>query len=502
MNKKNLLEVIDISKSFEGVQALSKVSFGIKKGEVLGICGENGAGKSTLIKCLSGVYKPDSGTIRFNGEEITIPDENAALRLGISVIYQELSVVNELDIAQNIYIGRLPTNRNGFINFKKLHNDALNITKRLGLQYCTKTLVGSLNVSAKQMVEIGKAISRNCKVLIMDEPTSSLGTTETKKLFDIIKKLKEQNYAIIYISHHMEEIFEITDRVLVLRDGRVIDDKSIDKWDTDSLVLSMVNRSISNQFPSKSYNSIDKGEPILKVEGITNKYIHDVTFSIQKGEIVGLAGIVGAGRSEVLKSIYGAYRIDYGKIKINGREVKINHPKDALAAGLTFLPEDRKNDALCLLASVRQNMLLPYHKKVSKLFFVDIKKMKQIAKDGVNKFRIKTPSIEQPVIKLSGGNQQKVILARITYVKPYVYMLDEPTRGIDVNVKQEIYKEIIKMAESGSAVLLVTSELPELIGLADRILVMRNRTIVAELKKNEISKERIMYYATGGGSLA
>jgi len=497
--EEKLLEVRNLSKRFPGVLALDQIDFDLYKGEVLGICGENGAGKSTLIKCLSGVYQPSGGTIKFQGKEVSIGNEEDGIALGISVIYQELSVIKELDIAQNVFLGRLPHHKSGWIDFKKLNYDAKEIMDHIGLNFNIKTQVEDISISAQQMVEIGKAISRNPKVLIMDEPTSSLGTDDIDRLFRLIEKLRSEGYGIIYISHHMEEIFRITNRVFVLRDGKGIATRRVEDWDVSSIVHAMVNRDVNSQYPKKSFDSINRDDcPALEVKGLTNRYVHDISFSIRKGEIVGLAGIVGAGRSEVLKSVFGAYYVNKGEIKINGKNAKIRHPKDALKRGIGFLSEDRKHDMLCLMDSVRINYVLPYFHAFSRRFIVSKRKIDKATKLAIERYEIKTPSMEQMIIQLSGGNQQKVLIARVTYGKPDIYFLDEPTRGIDVSVKQEIYKEIISMAENGSAVVLVTSELPEIIGLSDRVLVMRNHTIEAELTGNQISQEIIMSYATGG----
>ena len=499
MPNAQLLEVRGLTKIFPGVTALDNVDVELYEGEVLGICGENGSGKSTLIKCLSGVYQPSSGTIKFMGKEVQINNENDGLELGISVIYQELSVIRQIDIAQNVFLGRLPQYPGGLINLKQLHEDAAKILKHIGLHKKTTTAVGDLTISAQQMVEIAKAISRHPKVLIMDEPTSSLGADDTERLFELIKELRNEGYGIIFISHHMEEIFKITDRVFVLRDGKGIDVRPIGEWNVASIVRAMVNRDIGDQFPKKSFDSIaHEGPPVLEVDGLNNRYVKDISFNLRKGEILGLAGIVGAGRSEVLKSVFGYYHNNKGTIKVDGKEMKIKHPKDAIRAGIGYMSEDRKQDMLSLLDTVWKNYSMPYFTQFSKLGLVNEKKIKISAQESVERYSIKTPSLERPVVQLSGGNQQKVIFARITHGQPNIYFLDEPTRGIDVNVKQEMYREIIRLAEEGNAVVLITSELPELLGMADRILVMRHHTIVAELLQEQINEETVMHYATGG----
>ncbi len=493
-----LLEVKGLSKRFPGGLALDKVSFELREGEILGICGENGAGKSTLIKCLSGVYQPTEGEIWIQGEKVCIEREETGLELGISVIYQELSVVPDLDIAQNLFLGRLPHGKTGRIERKKLHQEAKQILDRIGLSVDTDTLASELSISEQQMVEIGKAVSRNPRILIMDEPTSSLGADDTERLFQLMKELKEAGYGILFISHHMEEIFHITDRVLVLRDGKKIEVRNTACWDVDRLVFAMVNRDVSSQYPKKKAGVIRQGAPALLVKDLTNAFVHDINFSVRHGEILGLAGVVGAGRSEVLKSLFGAFRWGKGEIQINGKERKIRTPMDAWREGMVFLSEDRKHDMLCLMDTVKMNYTLPYFRQFARRGFVQKKKMKVAMEQAISKYQIKMSSMEQMAVELSGGNQQKVLMARMTYGNPDIFLLDEPTRGIDVSVKQDIYQEIIRLAEEGHAVVLVTSEMPELLGLADRVLVMNHRTISAELKKEEMAEESIMYYATGG----
>ncbi|WP_434311021.1 sugar ABC transporter ATP-binding protein [Hominifimenecus sp. rT4P-3] len=493
-----LLEVKGLSKKFPGVLALDHVSFELHEGEILGICGENGAGKSTLIKCLSGVYQPTTGEIKVQGQTVRIENEEKGLELGISVIYQELSIVPDLDIAQNLFLGRLPHGPGGWIEGKTLHQAAAETVKRIGLAVDTDTLANEISISEQQMVEIGKAIVRNPKILIMDEPTSSLSADDTERLFQLMEELKAEGYGILFISHHMEEIFRITDRIMVLRDGKTIETRDTKDWDVDRLVFAMVNRDVSSQYPKKKDGVIREDIPALEIKELSNAYVQDISFSVRHGEILGLAGVVGAGRSEVLKSLFGVYRWGKGQIFIDGKEKKIRSPRDAWKEGVVYLSEDRKHDMLCLMDTVHTNFILPYFRHFAKRGFVQKKKTRQAMEQAAKKYQIKMSSMEQMAVELSGGNQQKVLMARITYGEPGIFLLDEPTRGIDVSVKQEIYREIIRLAEAGHAVVLVTSELPELLGLADRVLVMNHRRIAAELKKDEMGEESIMYYATGG----
>ena len=492
------LEVCGLSKRFPGVLALDQVSFTLHAGEILGICGENGAGKSTLIKCLSGVYQPTEGEIRIQGEKQKIENEEKGLELGISVVYQELSIVPDLDVAQNIFLGRLPSDLLGRIQKDRLHQEAERITQRIGLKAATTTLAGELSISEQQMVEIGKAISRNPRILILDEPTSSLGADDTERLFQLLQSLKREGYGIIFISHHMEEIFRITDRVLVLRDGRGIEERDTSQWNVNSLVFAMVNRDVDSQYPKKKEGSIQKGTPALEIEGLSNAYVHNISFSVRHGEILGLAGVVGAGRSEVLKTLFGVYPWNQGTMRIDGQEKRIRSPHDAWREKIVYLSEDRKHDMLCLMDSVRMNFIMPYLKQFAPHGFVRKQDTQKAMREAADKYQIKMHSMEQLAVQLSGGNQQKVLMARITYGTPEIFLLDEPTRGIDVSVKQEIYREIIRLAEEGHAIVLVTSELPEMLGLADRVLVMNHHTIAAELEKEQMEEETVMYYATGG----
>ncbi len=476
---------------------MDDVSLSLYPGEVLGICGENGAGKSTLIKILTGLYQPNSGTIEFEGKEVRL-NAIRARELGISAIYQELTIVPELSLAENLFLGHPPTHGNGMVDYKKLYADSREILEELGLGYAPDQVkAGELGLGAQQLIEVGRAVGRKAKVLIMDEPTSSLSHQDTQRLYGLIRRFREQGYGIIFISHHMEEIFEITDRVAVLRDGKVIDVRPTSQWTVDDLVFAMVNRRVDQQFPSKS-SSAKPGEVILELKNVSNRKVHNINLQIRAGEIVGIAGVNGAGRTELLKTIYGFYPYTQGEMYFRGKPFREKSIRKVLDAGIVMVSEDRKREGLILGQDCQQNIALSHYRELSRLGVVSEKRMRQMAKEGVRKYDVKTPSLAKETGKLSGGNQQKLILARVTYGNPVLFLLDEPTRGIDVAVKMEMYRQMIAFAEAGAAVLMVSSELPEVLGLADRILVMHERTVVADIPKESATSELVMNYATGG----
>lgn len=489
-----LLEFKNISKSFPGVKALQNVDFSLYSGEILGLSGENGAGKSTLIKILGGVHQPDEGSVLLEGKPVSIKGISDGFSNGVSIIYQELSLVPELSVAENIYLGAVPRHA-GKIDFKKLYSDTERILSTLGLDLSPKTKVGSLTISACQLVEIGKALARDAKILVMDEPTSSLGRDDAQRLFLTMKSLKEQGYAIIYISHRLEELFEICDRITVLRDGKVVETRPTAEWDTDSLVFAMVNRRIEQFYPKAE---IPIGEQLLRVENLENDYIRSADLTLCSGEIVGIAGLMGSGRSELLKTICGALAMKGGSILVQGNVCKIHSPHDALSYGIALVPENRKEEGLVLNSTVKENIVLSVLWRIAKLFLIKRSTINSTAENAIDLFNIKTPSRNQRVVKLSGGNQQKIIFARIAESKPKILLLDEPTRGIDIGSKVEIYNKIMSFAEAGAGVLLVSSDMSEVLGLSDRIYVMREGEIVAQVNTAETSSKEIMDYATGG----
>jgi ribose transport system ATP-binding protein len=486
------LEMLGIVKDFPGVRALDAVDFSVSLGEVTALVGENGAGKSTLMKVLTGVYTRDAGKILIHGEDAKIVDTASAIHLGISMIYQELNLIPTLDIAENIFLGR-EMKKNGFVDKKAMHLQAKKIIELVGLHIDTRTLVKHLSTVQKQMIEISKALSVNAQLIIMDEPTSSLTETETDLLLRIVKELKKQNVAIIFITHRMKEIFQIADKVAIMRDGKMVTTLDADKTDTNEVVHHMVGRNIDTLFAKEE---AEISGVVLEVEGISTKaLLKDVSFSVCKGEILGFAGLVGAGRSEVMRAIFGIDKKERGVIKVNGKEVEIHNTVDALANKIGFLPENRKEQALILNMNVRENITLACLKSLSKFYFLDKKKEVEVSNDFIDKMRVKTPSMEQKIKNLSGGNQQKVAISKWLATDSKVLILDEPTRGIDVGSKKEIHSLMSKLAQQGVAIIMISSELPEILGMSDRIIVMHEGRVKGNLTREEASQERIMQVA-------
>lgn len=494
-----LLKVEGISKSFPGVQALHDVQFELNRGEVLTLVGENGAGKSSLMKILSGIYTKDSGRIVFEGEEVDITSPLQAQHLGISIIHQEMNLMPDLTIAQNIYIGREP--RAGFF----LAENALNrktseLLARLGIDLDPRQKVGELTVAKQQMVEIAKALSFNAKVLIMDEPTSALTEAETETLFRLIEQLKASGTGIIYISHRMEELKRLADRVTVLRDGEYIGTLERDEIDVPTIIEMMVGRHIDEGArPEAAEHARD--QVVLKVEGLsTRQLLRDVSFELHRGEILGFAGLMGAGRTEVARALIGADPSDGGDVQINGTAVKIKQPADAVRHGVGYLSEDRKQLGLMLEQDVNFNIQLASLRNYMNPAGVMLDgKGRQASREYVKSLRIKTPSINQTTKLLSGGNQQKVVIAKWLARDCDILIFDEPTRGIDVGAKEEIYKLLQDLAAQGKSIIVISSELPEVLRLAHRIVVMANGRVTAVLPNEEASQAKIMQYATHAG---
>ena len=488
------LELDCICKSFPGVKALKNVKFTLCPSEIVGLAGENGAGKSTLIKILGGVHQPDEGTIDIYGKRHTISDTHVGIRLGISIIYQELSLVPELSIAENLFLGAVP-HKNGAIDYKTLYENSKKILETLGLDISPRAKVGGLGISTQQLVEIGKALARDAKILIMDEPTSSLGREDAQRLFQTMRNLRQKGYGILFITHRLDELFGVTDRITVLRDGEVIETRATSDWTMDALVFAMVNRKIDQFYPKRP---IQIGETVLTAVNLQNKLIRNVNFSAKAGEIIGIAGLMGSGRTELLKTLYGVNKLQKGHIELNGRTFKISSPQIALSRGIAMVPENRKSEGLILDNTVKENIVLSVLKKISRFSVIRRASINRIADVAVDYFEIRTPSRNQIVSRLSGGNQQKIVFARISEVGPKILLLDEPTRGIDIGSKVDIYKKILDFAEEGAAILFVSSDLTEILGMTDRVLVMKEGTMVAELKTSEADSVIIMDYATGG----
>ncbi|NLM11647.1 MAG: sugar ABC transporter ATP-binding protein [Clostridiaceae bacterium] len=492
-----LLEMRNISKHFPGVQALDDVTFKVKRGEIHALVGENGAGKSTLMKVLLGIIQPDKGEIILKGERVKIYNPRIALSLGLSMIHQEISLVPERTVAENIWLGREPTlKRVGFLKWSELFSKTEKLLKELDLIINPKQKVSSLNVAGMQMVEIARAVSYNSDLIIMDEPTSALSEKEVEKLFNIIRSLKEKGTSVIYISHKLDEIFKIADRVTALRDGQYIGTSDITQVDHQTLISMMVGREIKNIFPKKQ---IEIGNTVMEVKGISRKgAFEDISFSVRKGEILGIAGLMGAGRTEVVRAIFGIDPIDSGSIFIDNEKVKIDSPKKAIKLGIGLVTEDRKKYGLALCRSVKENISMANMDKFCKLSFISRKKELKACQEMIRLLSIKTPSHKQTVSSLSGGNQQKVVLANWLQTQPKILILDEPTRGIDVGAKSEIHKLMTQFAEEGMAIIMISSELPEILGMSDRILVMHEGRVKGEFSRDEASQEKILACAVGG----
>ncbi|MGG6099373.1 sugar ABC transporter ATP-binding protein [Pantoea allii] len=488
------LEAEGISKFFPGVKALNNVSLRVRSGTVHALMGENGAGKSTLMKCLIGIYRPDQGTIKIKGEPVQFRDTMDALRSGISMIHQELNLVPHMTVAENIWLGREPV-KFGFIDHAQLNKETQALLNRLNIKLKADSMVGELSIASQQMVEIAKAVSWNSDIVIMDEPTSALTETEVAHLFTIIRDLRQQGKAIIYISHKMDEIFAITDEISIFRDGNWVGSDITSEYTRQSLITKMVGRELTQLFP-KFNNAI--GEEVLTVRNLTCKdRFSEVSFSVRRGEILGVAGLVGAGRSEVMETLFGMTHFDSGEILIDGVPVTIDSPSAAIEKGMAFLTEDRKKSGLFLVLSVLENMSIVNMPEYSgKSGFVSHVKMAQDCMDQIRRLNIKTPTMDQIINNLSGGNQQKVLIARWLLAQPKILILDEPTRGIDVGAKAEIYRLISELANRGVAIIMVSSELPEILGMSDRIMVMHGGRITGILNKEEADQETILSLAS------
>jgi ABC-type sugar transport system ATPase subunit len=492
-----ILEAEHIDKRFPGVHALDDVSLTVIQGEVHAVVGENGAGKSTLMKILAGAYSPDRGAIRVDGDAVTIESPRAAQELGIITIYQELSLVDALSVGENVFLGDLPT-RPGTswqVDWPTVWSRSTELLDRVGLHVDPETPVRKLSVAQKQMVEIARALARNVRVLILDEPTSSLTERETEKLFEIIALLKNRGVGIIYISHRLGEVFRIAQRVTVLRDGVMVGGLAVQDATEDLLVRMMVGRDLSRLFPEARASDA----PVrLEVRGLSRRgVLHDVSLSLRGGEIVGLAGLVGAGRTELARCLFGADSISEGEILLDGAKVDIRSPGHAVDLGIALVPEDRKLQALIMGMGVRENLSLPVLDRLGSPLVPSRRRERALASDYIKSLRIRTPHMEQRVSALSGGNQQKVVIARWLATKPKVLILDEPTRGIDVGAKAEVHALIARLAEQGVAILMISSELPEILGMSHRILVMRSGRIVADIPREDATEELIMAAATG-----
>jgi len=493
----SLLSMQHITKRYPGVLALDDVHFELEPAEVHVLIGENGAGKSTLMKILSGAERKDAGEIFIEGNEVEITSPRGAQQLGIIMIYQELNLVPQLSVAENIFLGKEPTRKARFIDWKMLYTQARELLNRLGSDVSERAIVSGLSVAQQQIVEIAKALSSKAKIMVMDEPTAALTTKEVTDLFKLIRWLKAQGISVIYISHRLEELFEIGDKVTILRDGKWIDTKRVSEVDKPELIRKMVGRELTQEFPKKQFK---RGREVLRVEHISRKdFLRDVSLSVYQGELLGIAGLVGAGRTELARVIFGADRKDGGEIYLDGNRLEIESPLDAIRNGIALLTEDRNRQGLILDMTVSENITLSNLSALTKRSFISREKERNVVSGFVQNLRIKTPSIKQIVRNLSGGTRQKVVLARWLFTESKIIIFDEPTRGIDVGAKLEIYQLINDLIERGIAVVMISSELPEIIGMCDRIAVMCRGRIAGILDEAEATQEKIMMLATGGG---
>lgn len=492
-----LLRMEGISKAFPGVQALQDVAFDVQRGEIHALVGENGAGKSTLMKVLTGAYQEDAGTIVWRGAPVTVNTPGDAQALGISMIHQELSLLPYMTVGQNVFLGREPRWRvPGAIDWQTLYAQTADLLARLNLEVDPRAEVRDLSIAQQQMVEVAKALSLDASLIVMDEPTSSLTERETEVLFEMMQELKARGVAIIFISHRLEEVFEIADRVTVLRDGRHIATQPTAALNHNRVVALMVGRELEEMYFYSE--TAQRGEVLAVTELTDGRELQPVSFTLHGGEILGVAGLIGAGRTALAETLFGIRRPAGGEIRLAGEVVHIRSPQQAIELGLGLVPEDRKLQGLFLNMSVRENIVMSAMQQVTRFGFVRPAQVKQIAGEFVEKLDVRTPSLRQLVRNLSGGNQQKVIIARWLTLKPRVLILDEPTRGVDVGAKAEIHALMRQLAEDGVGVLMISSELPEVLGVSDRVLVMHEGRLTAEFSRAEATQDKIMHAATGG----
>ena len=489
-----VLRMTGISKEFPGIRALADVDLEVYAGEVHAIVGENGAGKSTLMKVLNGVYQPDAGTIEVQGEEVRLTEPTEARRRGIGMVYQELNLVPDLTVAENITLGSMP-HSGPFIDRRRIAQSANRVLEMLDAGLDSRARVATLSISEQQLVEIAKVLREDPSIVVFDEPTSSLGERETRTLFNVIRRLRERGIAIIYISHRLQEVMEIGDRVTVLRDGRRIETRDIAGTTPEQMVRLMVGRELAEMFPKLP---LIPGEPVLRVESIsaTGRFAN-ISLVVREHEIVGLGGLVGSGRTEVARAIFGLDHIDSGRIEVRGRAVGGSGVRRRIGAGIALVPEDRKGEGIIPELSVRENVTLPIITRITNALIVLLRRERAIAQEIVGRLNVVPPHVERPIGSLSGGNQQKVVLGKWLLAKPQVLVLDEPTRGVDVGAKADIHRIIGEFARDGGAVLMISSELPELLAVCDRIFVLHEGNLAAEIPRTEMNEESVMRAATG-----
>jgi rhamnose transport system ATP-binding protein len=489
-----ILRMSNISKAFAGVHALEGVKLELYPGEVHALLGENGAGKSTLVKVITGVHQPDKGEIVLSGEPVRFSDPRDANQRGISAIYQELSVFPDLDIAENIFVGRRPTTAGGFVDWARMYREAGKLMSSLGVSLDLKTKARNLSIAQQQMIEIARALSVNSRILIMDEPTSALTLNEVDELFQIVRRLRGAGTAVLFISHRLEELFQIADRVTVLRDGAYVDTRMMTGVTQDELIRMMVGRTVSNLFPKKN---VRQGDVVLRVSHLSRRGVfEDISFELHKGEILGMAGLVGAGRTEVSQAIFGVVPAEAGTIEIDGKPVRITNPRQAMEHGMAYVPEDRQHHGLVLPMDITDNITLPILNSFSRNGFLAEKQAQKSAHQAATQMEVKATTVWQKARELSGGNQQKVVLAKWLSIQPRILILDEPTRGIDVGTKAAVHSLMSELADQGIAILMISSELPEVLGMSDRILVMHEGKQTGFFERSEATQEKIMLAAT------
>jgi rhamnose transport system ATP-binding protein len=490
-----VVELRGVAKAFGGVQALRGVDLALAPGQVHALVGENGAGKSTLVRILGGVHQPDDGAVVIGGEPVHLHGPADAKVRGIAVIHQEPALFPDLDVAENVFMGRQPLDRSRGIDWKQMYREVGELLRSLGVALDPRTPVQGLSVADQQLVEIAKALSLDARVVVMDEPTAALSSRETEELFRIVKDLRARGVAVLFISHRLEEVFALADTVTVLRDGAHVITASAAELDTVALIRHMVGRELGELFPKEEAQI---GEPVLEVRGLSREGVfRDVSFALRRGEILGLAGLVGAGRTEVARAVFGIDRLDAGEVLVDGQRVRIGSPSDAVRAGLAFVPEDRQHQGLVLEMAIEQNATLPFLRRLTRFGLLDRRRERAVAKEYTQRLQVKAASLGLPARSLSGGNQQKVVLAKWLATDPAVLILDEPTRGIDIGTKAEVHRIISHLAAEGLAILLISSELPEVLAMSDRVLVMHEGRLTGEFARDEADQEAIMHAATG-----
>lgn len=493
-----ILKMSNIHKSFPGVYALKEAELELAAGEVHALLGENGAGKSTLIKVLGGIYQPDQGEIYFKGERVSINNVLDAQARGISIIHQEICLVPYMTVAENFFLGRETNKEKSLfksVNDQTMNQEAQQILNQLGLDIRANQMVASLSIAKQQMVEVAKSLLKESNIIVMDEPTASLSEKEVDILFDMIKKLKSKGISIIYISHRMEELFRICDRVTVMRDGEYIGARVIKETKKDELITMMVGRELKDLYIKEAHKI---GKTVLEIRGLSNNKLREISLQLYKGELLGISGLMGSGRSELARAIFGIDAIDAGDILLEGERIKINSPLESMKNGIVLVPENRKEEGLILIQEVGFNITLPIINQFDKGYMLDEDKENNIIEDYIAKLNIKTPSSSQTVGNLSGGNQQKIVIAKWLATNPKVLILDEPTKGVDVGSKGEIYGIMTHLTKMGVSIIMISSELPEIINMSDRVLVMHEGKISGELQRDELDQQKIMRLATGG----